>query len=223
MLDHDEVTFALWAREHPETKVLARVDPELDIRKGWEIRMKDVPTVVPAPPKDPLHRRELVVGIVAGGRAKAYPRSKLTPNENRGKGKPPMTAAVMDTVGGVPVAVLVGGDGISIRVYDRRVDGQPIELMARPGLPSPARFIDAASGSEFDLTGEAGIKRGRSTASGSPRSTRSRSSGSTGCCGTRIRQSTPSGSLGRLRPSRLRLRHRSRLRRRHRPRRLLEP
>lgn len=154
MLEHDEVTFALWAREHPDTKVLARVDPELDIRKGWEDRMKDVPTVVPAPPKDPLHRRELVVGIVAGGHAKAYPRSKLTPNENRGKGKPPMTNAVMDTVGGVPVAVLVGGDGISIRVYDRRVNGQPIELMARPGS-SPARFIDPASGSEFDLEGHA--------------------------------------------------------------------
>jgi hypothetical protein len=154
LLAHDEVTFALWAREHPDTKVLARVDPELDIRKGWEDRMKDVPTVVPAPPKDPLHRRELVVGIVAGGRAKAYPRSRLTPNENRGTGKPPMTAAVMDTVGSVPVAVLVGGDGISIRVYDRRVNGQPIELMARPGS-SPARFIEPASGSEFDLTGDA--------------------------------------------------------------------
>jgi hypothetical protein len=65
-----------------------------------------------------------------------------------------MTAAVMDTVGSVPVAVLVGGDGISIRVYDRRVNGQPIELMARPGS-SPARFIEPASGSEFDLTGDA--------------------------------------------------------------------
>lgn len=154
LLAHDEVTFALWAREHPDTKVLARVDPELDIRKGWEDRMKDVPTVVPAPPKDPLHRRALVVGIVAGGQAKAYPREKLTPEANRGKGKPPMTTAVMDTVGGVPVAVLVGGDGISIRVFVRRIDGHPIELMARPGS-SPARFIDPASGSEFDLTGEA--------------------------------------------------------------------
>ena len=154
VLAHDEVTFALWAREHPDTKVLARVDPELDINKGWEDRMDKVPTVVPAPPGDPLHRRAYVVGIVAGGQAKVYPRDKLTPSANRGKGKPPMTTAVMDTVGGVPVAVLVGGDGISIRVFDRRVGGKPIELMARPGS-SPARFIDPASGSEFDVSGEA--------------------------------------------------------------------
>jgi hypothetical protein len=154
MLPHDEVTFALWAREHPDTKVLARVDPELDIDKGWEDRMHKVPTVVPAPPGDPLFRRAYVVGVVAGGQAKAYPRAKLTPNANRGKGKPPMTTALVDTVGGVPLAVLVGGDGISIRVFDRRVAGAPIDLMARPGS-SPARFLDPASGSEFDLTGEA--------------------------------------------------------------------
>jgi hypothetical protein len=154
VLAHDEVTFALWAREHPDTKVLARVDPELDIRKGWEDRMRDVPTVVPAAPGDPLHRRAYVVGIVAGGQAKAYPREKLTPNANRGKGKPPMTTAVMDRVGGVPVAILVGGDGISVRAFDRRLDGQEVELMARPGS-SPARFIDPASGSEFDISGEA--------------------------------------------------------------------
>jgi hypothetical protein len=153
-VEHDEVTFALWVREHPDTRVLARVDPELDIRKGWEDRMLDVPTVVPAPAGDPLHRRALVVGIVAGGQAKAYPRDHLTPRDRRGPGKPPMTYAVMDRVDGVPVAVLVGGDGISIRVFDRRVDGQAIELVARPGS-SPARFVDAGTGSEWDLSGTA--------------------------------------------------------------------
>lgn len=153
-LEHDEVTFALWAREYPDTRVLARVDPELDIRKGWEDRMLDVPTVVPAPANDPLHRRALVVGIAAGGQAKAYPRDNLTPKDRRGPGKPPMTYAVMDRVGGVPVALLVGGDGISIRVFDRRVGGNEIELVARPGS-SPARFVDTGSGSEWDISGTA--------------------------------------------------------------------
>ena len=62
---HDEVTYALWAREHPDTKVLARVDPEFDIDKGWEDRMDKVRTVVPAPAERsaappllrPRHRR----------------------------------------------------------------------------------------------------------------------------------------------------------------------
>jgi hypothetical protein len=155
-LVHDEVTFALWAREHPRTKVLARVDPELDIKKGWEDRMDKVPTVVAAPVADPrpLHRRSYVVGLVAGGRAKAYPKVQLAPNSLRGKGKPPMTYAVMDRVGGVPVALLVGGDGISVRAFDRRLDGRELELMVRFGS-SPARFVDTATASEWDISGTA--------------------------------------------------------------------
>jgi hypothetical protein len=151
---HDEVTYALWAREHPDTKVLARVDPEFDIDKGWEDRMDRVRTVVPAPANDPLHRRSYVVGIVAGGQAKAYPKVKLAPNALRGPNKPAMTYAVMDRVGGVPVAILVGGDGISVRAFDRRVDGKEIELTTRFGS-SPARFIDTTTGSEWDISGTA--------------------------------------------------------------------
>jgi hypothetical protein len=151
---HDEVTYALWAREHPDTKVLARVDAEFDIDKGWEDRMDRVRTVVPAPPNDPLYRRSYVVGIVAGGKAKAYPKIHLAPNSLRGPNKPAMTYAVMDRVGGVPVAVLVGGDGISIRAFDRRVDGRELELMTKFGS-SPARWIDAETGSEWDISGTA--------------------------------------------------------------------
>ena len=115
--------------------------------------MDKVRTVVPAPPDDPLYRRSYVIGIVAGGKAKAYPKVKLAPNSLRGKGKPAMSYAVMDRVGGVPVAVLVGGDGISVRVFDRRVDGKEIELMTKFGS-SPARFVDT-TGSEWDISGTA--------------------------------------------------------------------
>ncbi len=65
-----------------------------------------------------------------------------------------MTYAVMDRVGGIPVAVLVGGDGISVRVFDRRVDGKEIELMTKFGS-SPARFVDTTTGSEWDIAGVA--------------------------------------------------------------------
>jgi hypothetical protein len=65
-----------------------------------------------------------------------------------------MTYAVMDRVGGVPVAVLVGGDGISVRVFDRRVDGKEIELMTTFGS-SPARFVDVQTGSAWDISGTA--------------------------------------------------------------------
>jgi hypothetical protein len=60
----------------------------------------------------------------------------------------------MDRVGGVPVALLVGGDGISVRAFDRRVDGKELELMVRFGS-SPARFLDTTTGSEWDISGTA--------------------------------------------------------------------
>ena len=116
--------------------------------------MDAVRTVVPAPANDPLHRRAYVLGIVVNGRAKAYPHVNLAPNSLRGPKKPAMTYAVMDRVGGVPVAILVGGDGISVRVFDRRIGGKEIELMTKFGS-SPARFIDTATGSEWDISGEA--------------------------------------------------------------------
>lgn len=153
-LDHDEVTYALWAREHPRTRVLQRVDADFDIDKNWEFRMDNVRTVVPAPPNDPLYRRAYVVGIVVNGQAKAYPRQQLSPKALRGNGKPSMSYAVMDRVGGVPVAILVGGDGISVRAFDRRIDGRDVELMTTFGS-SPARFIDTATGSEWDISGRA--------------------------------------------------------------------
>ena len=116
--------------------------------------MDNVRTVVPAPPNDPLYRRAYVVGIVVNGQAKAYPRQQLSPKALRGNGKPSMSYAVMDRVGGVPVAILVGGDGISVRAVDRRIDGRDVELMTTFGS-SPARFIDTATGSEWDISGRA--------------------------------------------------------------------
>jgi uncharacterized protein DUF3179 len=41
-----------------------------------------------------------------------------------------------------------------VRVFDRRLDGQILELLDRPGS-SPARFIDAQTGSEWDISGTA--------------------------------------------------------------------
>ena len=111
--------------------------------------MGKVRTVVPAPANYRLSIVALyVVGIVVNGQAKAYPHVKLAPNSLRGPKKPAMTYAVMDCVGGVPVAVLVGGDGISVRVFDRRVDGTEIQLMTKFGS-SPARFVDTTTGSEW--------------------------------------------------------------------------
>jgi hypothetical protein len=60
----------------------------------------------------------------------------------------------VDVVGGVPIVLVVGADGKSIRVFDRRVDAHKLEILARAGarhLP----LVDAETGSEWDFTGRA--------------------------------------------------------------------
>jgi hypothetical protein len=65
----------------------------------------------------------------------------------------------MDAVGGVPVALLVGEDGRSVRAFERRVDGRELQLFARPASPggsgSPATLVDAETGSVWSFAGEA--------------------------------------------------------------------
>lgn len=140
---HDESTFGLWRREHPRGRVLALTDEKAQIKADWETGTAKLPVVVPSVPGDELDPRALVVGLVVDGRAKAYPHAALAE-----------TRAVMDRVGTVPIALLLGADGVSARAFDRRVDGRELELMARPGS-SPARFVDAQTGSEWDIAGRA--------------------------------------------------------------------
>src|SRR5436190_21364347 len=92
----DEIAFALWKIEHPNGRVL-RPDPRVTqyVSADWETRMQAVP--VAAPTRDRrLPARELIVGVMANGRAKAYPMALLDPH-----------APLIDTVGGVPIALLV--------------------------------------------------------------------------------------------------------------------
>lgn len=140
---HDEVTFGLWAREYPGGRVLGLKNEASQIDADWEVETAKFPVVVPAAPDAPLASRALIIGIVVDGAAKAYPMDILT-----------RARAVMDRVGQTPVALLVGADALSVRAFDRRVDGQTLDLLARPDS-SPARFVDSQTGSEWDIAGRA--------------------------------------------------------------------
>jgi hypothetical protein len=142
---HDEVTYGLWRREHPAGRVFALTDDGAQIGEKWESRTATMPTVVPVPEKsgDALTARAVIIGVTVDGVSKAYPQPLLR-----------QTRAVMDQVGTTPIAVLMGTDGNSVRVFERRVDGLELELLAHPGA-SPARFLDAETGSEWDISGTA--------------------------------------------------------------------
>ncbi len=142
---HDEVSFGIWRGERPGGRVL-RPEPgrEDDYEsRNWERKMKKVRTVTPVTPGEDLVPRSVVVGVTIGGRPKAYPFASVRAQ-----------TPVLDTLGGVPIALVVAEDGKSIRVFDRRVDGRPLELLAKPDT-QPLRLVDAETGSEWDFSGTA--------------------------------------------------------------------
>lgn len=139
----DEVTYGLWRREHPAGRVFALNTDDDQIEEDWEYGVATLKTVVPAQAGDTADRRTVIIGVTADGQPKAYPQTLLRKSR-----------AVMDRVGSTPVAVLMGADDNSARVFDRRVDDRELELLAKPGS-SPAVFVDAETGSEWDISGVA--------------------------------------------------------------------
>jgi len=94
-------------------------------------------------PDGELGPRDLVVGIELGDRAKAYALATLQEQ-----------TPISDTIGTTPVLVAVAADGKSVRAFERRLDGDTLELYAVAGAQPPA-FFDAGSGSQFDFRGVA--------------------------------------------------------------------
>jgi hypothetical protein len=165
----DEVAFAIWRREHPAGRVL-RPDASPAWRTwsaDWEAKTARMPVVAGAPGADgrgPLPPRAVVLGLEQGGAERAYPLASL-------QGQ----AAIQDDLGGVPVVILVGEDGRSLRVFEGALDGRRVPLFAKldgvaPAAPAAAaaaasgrRWVDGTSGSEWDFQGRAtaGPWRGR--------------------------------------------------------------
>jgi uncharacterized protein DUF3179 len=144
---HDELTFGLWKREKPEGRVL-RPD-EAVMRAGlyapanWEERMVKVRVTTSQPQDNSLAARALVAGVTLNGVSTAYPVEVLLKQ-----------SPIIDSVGGVPIFILVGEDKKSVRAYERLVDGRKLEFFAKP-QPSPLVLVDAETGSEWDFTGKA--------------------------------------------------------------------
>ena len=146
LLPHDQVAFAIWKGDHPRGRVL-RPDAEIERRAeyapiDWEEAMVSTPTVTTLPADSPLEARTLVVGVEAGGASKAYPLERV--REAR---------ALVDTVGRVPIVVVVAEDGRSVRAFDRRVDGMDREFVLVPGEGLPV-LVDLLSGTRWSFAGE---------------------------------------------------------------------
>jgi len=113
-----------WRDAHPETRVLSRdtgIYPastyDRDPYSGYATR-DQVGFGVDAV-DDRLHSKTLVHGVVAGGRAVAYPEDTIEAQD-----------VINDRVGGVPVAVVEDQRDGGIRAFRRQVNGSTVRFSA---------------------------------------------------------------------------------------------
>lgn len=142
---HDEITFATWKREEPSGRVLkpdSRIESAGDYAPAnWEERMDRVP-VATNTVDNSFPQRELIVGLKLNGASKAYPLRAL-------KRQNP----IIDSLGGVPIIVVLGDDGKSVRAFETVIGGEKGEFFLKPDV-TPTQLVDSR-GSTWDFSGKA--------------------------------------------------------------------
>ncbi|MGF7182757.1 DUF3179 domain-containing (seleno)protein [Tunturiibacter psychrotolerans] len=130
----DELSFSLWKSEQPDGQVLksdpvyaAEYDP-----KDWEKHVARTPTVVDTT-KSGIGPHELMLGISLAGESKAYPIEAIL-----------RTKLIQDQVGGLPLLVVVGPDGTSIRVFEGRLENNPLTF-ARGAVDQAMSDVETGS------------------------------------------------------------------------------
>jgi hypothetical protein len=150
---HDELTFRAWTGELPGGRVLLPASDSAwkHFSQDWEDSTALSPVRVHAPLDSRLPPRAVIIGIELGGAAKAYPQERVL-----------RQAPLHDRVGGVPVVLLVGPDGKSVRAYEARLEGRELELV-KPTEGPAGEVADVVTGSRWSFRGEAiaGSLKGR--------------------------------------------------------------
>jgi hypothetical protein len=142
LMSNDELTFALWKSEAPHGHglVLAPVPGhEKDYDKEWEKEVAKYPVPV-AFPGQGLKDRDVILGVEMGGQARAFPLAKI-------RGANP----VEDKMAGVPVALVTGPDGESVRVFRSEWNGTDLELY-RDAQGGDWRLLDS-QGNSWNFAG----------------------------------------------------------------------
>jgi len=143
LLPSDQLTFTLWREESRGGRVLAPIAAVAAAnryaRADWEQRMTKTPA--PGSADRQLEPRTLVLGVEVRGVARAYPLASMN-----------AVGVVLDDIAGTAIAIVRAPDGRSTRVFDRTVDGRPLELIVKADA-SPFRLADANTGSEWTFSG----------------------------------------------------------------------
>ena len=140
LMPTDELTFALWKSEAPYGLVLAPVaGREKNYDQEWEKEVAKYPAPLTFPGQG-LKDRAVILGVEMGGQARAFPLAKV-----RGQ------SLVEDKIGGVPVALVTGPDGESVRVFRSQWNGSDIEL-SRDAQSPQWRLLDS-QGNTWNFAG----------------------------------------------------------------------
>ena len=138
--------WSLWRDAHPDTLVLdKRGRYQVDVYRGYY--SGGSPGVIGEALQDNrLDLKELVVGVEAGGRTKAYPFDLL-------EGQP----AVNDSLGSEDILVFLERDTDTALVYQRAIDGQTLTFrLDGQGTGHEATLVDDQTGTKWSaLTGAA--------------------------------------------------------------------
>lgn len=141
---HEELAFGTWRRETASARVLRPEQHLADAGKyapaDWEAHTARYPVLHAPAEHQGLPPRALVVGVEAGGASKAFSLERLR-----------QARVILDEVGGVPVAVWLGPDDRSVRVFDRRLDERVLDFVAA----GDGTLRDLATGSTWSFTGAA--------------------------------------------------------------------
>ncbi len=143
LIPNDELTFALWKSEAApgSSLVLAPVAGygDKDYDKKWEEEVAKYPVPLSFPEQG-LKDRDVILGVEIGGQARAFPLAKV-------RGANP----VEDKIGGVPVVLVTGPDGESVRIFRSRWNGLDIELYRDAQNPE-WRLVDS-QGNTWNFAG----------------------------------------------------------------------
>jgi len=114
---NDELTFGVWKAESPNGLVLAPIaGHERDYDEEWEKGVAKLPVPLTFPGQG-LADRDVVLGIALSGQERAFPLARV-------RGATP----IEDRVGGVPLVLVTGPDGESVRIFRSQWNGTEIEL-----------------------------------------------------------------------------------------------
>ncbi len=133
----DQMTLENWLELYPESEVL---QPDPAAAEGYKLFRFDTIDEVRSDEKKPAGW-QWVVGVVHDGAARGYPWATLAAER-----------LILDQLGDLPLAVQLHTDGISQRVWDRRLGGRVLELEL---MEDAGHLFDPVSGSSFGFDGVA--------------------------------------------------------------------